>query len=195
MKNPVNFGKLFLRPIIMVAIVVVIVAVVIIGYGEALWRAHEHNASIAESSFRRPEIWIAAVPSAVVVIGALIIAYSPAGWFGWLEKGMTIGRTPIFAPTNPNAAQEARHGATGTVDQVAAGYTLFVGDDPLGQVIGQAPGNYLYATGFQGGPRQLWIPHDAIDAVYPDSKAAFVRSRGGAIPASWATMPASLRHG
>lgn len=191
MKNPVNFGKLFLVPIIMVAIVVVIVGAFIIGYGEAL--LHVHDASIAETSFRRPEIWVAAVPSAIVVIGALVIAYSPAGWFGWLEKGMTVGRTPIFAPAGPNAAEQARQGTTGTVDQVAPGYTLFVGDDPLGQVIGQTPGNYLYATGFHGGPRQLWIPHDAIDAVYPDSRAAFVRSRGGAIPASWASMPANLR--
>jgi len=196
-KQQANFGKLFLRPIILLVIVFAFVVGFVIGYGE--WLLTVTDSSIDKDSFARREVWVAIISSAAIVVVAGLIAYSPPGRFAFLERSQLIGKEPIFAPPSPGPAAIARSGSTGSVAQVAAGYTLFAKDTPLAYVIGTVPGRrgqggYFYAAGFDGNARQIWIPVDAVADVYPDTRSAFLAMRG-TDPAAygWTTMPESVK--
>ena len=195
MNRQANFGKLFLRPIILLVIVFALAVGYVVGYGE--WLLSAVDDSVDKDSFARHEIWIALGSAAVIVIVAGLIAYSPAGRFGFLERNKLVGREPIFAPPPPGPAALARHGLAGEVSQIAPGYTLFLGDDPLAYVVGTVPGRrgeggYLYAAGFEGNARQVWVPVAAVREVYPDSQSAFLTTRG-MDPNAWTVMPGSVR--
>lgn len=195
MRQQANFGKLFLRPIIVLVIVFAFAVGWVVGYGE--WLLSAVDESVDRNSLARHEIWIAVGSAAVIVIVAGLIAYSPPGRFAFLEQGKIVGKEPIFAPPPPGPAAVARHGLTGTVSQIGPGYTLFLGDDPLAYVVGTVPGRrgqtgYLYAAGFEGNARQIWVPVGAVHEVYPDSQSAFLTTRG-MDPNTWTTMPESVK--
>ena len=197
MRQQANFGKLFLRPIILLIVVFAFAIGFVVGYGE--WLLSVTDTSIDRNSFARREIWVAIIPSAIIVIVAGLIAYSPPGRFGFLERQQIIGKEPIFAPPPPGLAAVSRSGTLGNVRQVQQGYTLFSGDVPIAYVIGTVParrgeGGYLYASGFEGNARQIWVPIDAVHEVYPDTRSAFLRMRGNDPAAyGWTTMPESIR--
>lgn len=197
MRQQANFGKLFLRPILLLIVVFAFTVGFVVGYGE--WLLSVADTSIDRDSFARREIWVAIIPSAIIVIGAGLIAYSPAGRFGFLERRQIIGKEPIFAPLPPGRAELARSGDTGNVRQITEGYTLFARDVPVGYVVGLIParrgeGGFLYATGFEGNARQVWVPVDAVREVYPETRSAFLGMRGNDPAAyGWTTMPESIK--
>ena len=195
MRQQANFGKLFLRPIILLVIVFSLAVGFVVGYGE--WLLSATDSTIAKDSFARPEIWVAVISGAVIVLVAGLIAYSPAGRFAFLEQGKIVGKEPIFEPPAPGPAAIARIGATGNIGQIDAGYTLFLRDEPLAYVVGTVPGRrgrggYLYATGFEGNARQIWVPVEAVADVYPDSRSVFLSARGMNAN-DWTVMPESVK--
>ena len=197
MKQQANFGKLFLRPIILLIIVFACAVGFVVGYGE--WLLAATDSTIDHDSFARPELWVAIGSGAVIVIVAGLIAYSPPGRFAFLERGQMLGKEPIFAPPPPGPASVARSGSTGSAAQIVEGWTLFAKDTPLAYVIGTVPGRrgqggYLYAAGFDGNARQIWVPVDAVADVYPDTRSAFLTMRG-TDPAvyGWTNMPESVK--
>jgi len=194
-RQQANFGKLFLRPIIILVIVFALAVGFVIGYGE--WLLSATDSTIEKDSFARPEIWVAVISGAVIVLVAGLVAYSPAGRFAFLERGQIVGREPIFAPPAPGPSAVARSGTTGSVGQIDQGYTLFLQDAPLAYVIGTVPGRrgqsgYLYAAGFEGNARQIWVPVEAVADVYPDSRSAFLTARG-MNPNDWTVIPESVK--
>jgi hypothetical protein len=194
-RQQANFGKLFLRPIILLVIVFAFAVGWVVGYGE--WLLAVVDPSVDRDSFARPEIWVAVGSAAVIVIGAGLIAYSPPGRFAFLEQRKLVGREPIFTLPPPGPAAVARHGATGSVGQIGGGYTLFLRDQPLAYVVGTVPGRrgqggFLYAAGFEGNARQIWVPVEAVAEVYPDSQSAFLTARG-MNPNAWTVMPESVK--
>lgn len=197
MRQQANFGKLFLRPLILLVVVFSAAVGFVVGYGE--WLLAVTDPLIDKDSFARPELWVAIISGAAIVIVAGLIAYSPPGRFAFLERSQIIGKEPIFAPPPPGPAAVARSGSTGSVAQIVEGYTLFAKDTPLAYVIGTVPsrrgqGGFLYAAGFDGNARQIWIPLDAVADVYPDTRSAFLTMRG-TDPAAlgWTTMPESVK--
>ena len=197
MKQQANFGKLFFRPIILLVIVFAFAVGFVVGYGE--WLLAVTDPTIDRNSFARPELWIAIISGTVIVVVAGLIAYSPPGRFAFLERAQMIGKEPIFAPPPPGPASVARSGRTGSAAQITEGYTLFAKDTPLAYVIGTVPGRrgqggYLYAAGFDGNARQIWVPVDAVADVYPDTRSAFLTMRG-TDPAAygWTNMPESVK--
>ncbi|HEV2529876.1 MAG TPA: hypothetical protein VGT61_15640 [Thermomicrobiales bacterium] len=197
MNRQANFGKLFLRPLLITAIVAAAAIGYVVGYGEALLAVVDH--SIEKNSLARPEIWVAVIPAAIIVILATLIAYSPAGRFGFLEKQTLFGKEPLFAPAAPGPSVLAKRGVTGRASDVAAGWSLYANDVPLGRVVGIVPGRrgegaFLFTNGFAGQPRQIWVPMDAVNEVYPETRSAFLRMRGlDAAAYGWTTMPESVK--
>lgn len=198
MQQQANFGKLFLRPVIILAVVLAVAIGFVVGFGELLLHAAESNADdIARDSLARREIWVDLIPAAVIVIAAGLIAYSPKGRFAFLERRTLIGKQPIFTPPAPGAAELSRRGLAGDTGDIAPGYSLFLDDVPLGYVVGLVPrrgvsGPFLYAAGFEGASRQIWVPTSAVREVYPDTRSVYLTARR-AESDTWATMPAAAR--
>ena len=197
MNRPADFGKLFLRPFVVVVTVVAVAVGWVVGYGEALLAVVDH--SIDRNSLARPEIWVAVIPCALIVILATVIAYSPKGRFAFLERNTLIGRESIFAPPAPGVGTLARSGGLGRASDVTEGWAVYGNDEPMGRVVGIVPGRrgdggYLYVNGFAGQARQVWVPTDAIHEVYPATRSVFLRMRGQDPAAyGWTTMPESVK--
>jgi hypothetical protein len=195
--RPANFGKLFLRPFVVVVAVVAVAVGWVVGYGEALLASVDH--SVSKDSLARPEIWVAVIPCALIVVLATVIAYSPKGRFGFLERETLIGRQPIFAPPPPAASELSRSGAQGRLSDVTEGWVVWGNDQALGRVVGIVPSRrgetgYLYVNGFEGNARQIWVPTDAVHEIYPATRSAFLRMRGHHPAAyGWTSMPESVK--
>jgi hypothetical protein len=52
---------------------------------------------------------------------------------------------------------------------------------------------YIYASGLYGASPQLWIPFEAVYAVYPETRSAFLAIKGDETEAyGWNRMPESM---
>jgi hypothetical protein len=95
-----------------------------------------------------------------------------------------------------------RAGREGTVADIAEGYTLYARNGPLAKVLGTVPGSeeygrrfsgYLYATGLYGASAQMWVPYEAVIAVYPETQSAFLSIKGDETEHfGWTTPPLSV---
>ncbi len=197
MYRQANFGKQFLRPFLVTVMVVAVAIGYVVGYGEALLAVVDH--SIDRDSLARREIWVAVIPAVIIVGLATLIAYSPQGRFGFLEKQTLFGKEPLFAPAAPGPSVIAKQGVSGRASDIAAGWSLYANDVPLGRVVGLVPdrrgdGTFLFTNGFEGQPRQIWVPIDAVNEVYPETRSAFLRMRGhDAAAYGWTSMPESVK--
>ena len=95
-----------------------------------------------------------------------------------------------------------RAGREGTVADIGEGYTLYARNGPLAKVLGTVPGSeeygrrfsgYLYATGLYGASAQMWVPYEAVIAVYPETQSAFLSIKGDETEHfGWTTPPLSI---
>ena len=153
----------------------------------------------------RPELWAAVGISVVIIGGAGFLATRPSGTTGPLEKDVVIGSQPFFQPALPPVTERARIGQPGTVRDIGPGYTLYAQSGALAEVIGVLPGatdfgkkfaGFFYAEGLSGASPELWIPFEAVMAVYPESKSAFLAIKGDETEHfGWNVPPESVRRG
>lgn len=153
----------------------------------------------------RPELWIGVGITVGVIALMAFLATRPAGATGPLEKDVVIGSRPFGAKPMPPVDSSVRSGAPGTISDIDAGYTLYASSGALARVRGLLPGGvdygkrfagFIYAEGMNGVSDELWIPVEAVTAVYPATRSAFLAIKGDETEAfGWDTPPETVSRG
>jgi hypothetical protein len=195
----------FVRPVVVLVLAAAVAGALIVLIGEMLLRLHETripNAPISDEIQRR-ELWVGVAVTVGILLVAAFLSSRPAGALGRLDREVAVGSRPMsgyvsLAPTNPYA----RHGIPGTVADLQSGYTLYARNGALGEVvdvlqsvedIGQVSRTLLYARGSHGAADNLWIPVQAVSAVFPETRSAFLAIAGDEIEAlGWDQPPMSF---
>ncbi len=176
-----------------------VVAFLIIGIGETLLSLVDPDAK--KDSIARPELLFALALSIIFLAICAYVATRPKGSTGALEADRVIGG-PFLAPPPPPLDVRMRAGREGTINDVVEGYTLYARNGPLAKVLGIVPGSeeygrrfsgYLYATGLYGASAEMWVPYEAVIAVYPETRSAFLSIKGDETEHfGWTSPPLSV---
>lgn len=152
----------------------------------------------------RPELWIGVGVLLGVIALMALLARMPEDK-GFLGKEVAIGGTGMWDDAMPPVDPRARYGALGNVSDIAEGYTLYAQSGALGVVEGILPGGVdygrrfsgmLYAHGVKSASKEMWIPLEAVTAVYPETHAAFLAIRGDeAETLGWTAPPEGMVRG
>ena len=190
----------FATPLGIALSAVIVAAIIIFAIGEILLALADPNAE--QDSIQRPELIFAIALSGLLLAVFGFLATRPPGTTGPLEKAVVIGSTPFLAPAPPPPDVTLRSGPLGTVDDIEEGYMLYARNGALARALGKVPGSYefgrrfsgyVYAAGVFGASDELWIPYEAILAVYPETRSAFLAIKGDETEAfGWDKPPASI---
>jgi hypothetical protein len=195
-------ARQFVRPAAVFIGVAIVVWIIIVAIGSLLLALHDPHAT---SELRRPELYVALGLALAVLIGGAILANLPAHELGPLDEPIAIGSTDFYAPVPaaPGFDETVRRGPQGTIADVGEGFTLYASSGPLARVLAVLPGEeeygrrrrgFLYATGLHGANAELWIPVEAVFAVFPESQSAFLAVKGDEIEHfGWNLPPQSFR--
>ncbi len=153
----------------------------------------------------RPELWIGIGITVGVIALMAFLATRPAGSLGPLEKEVVIGSRPFDAKPMPPVDSRVRSGEPGTINDIDAGYTLYASSGALATVRGLLPGGvdygkrfagFIYTEGKNGASDELWIPVEAVSAVYPATRSAFLAIKGDETEAfGWHMPPETVSRG
>jgi hypothetical protein len=193
-----HFERNFIRPIVVPVGIFIFAAVIIIVIGQTLLGLFEHG----REELKRPELYFAVFLALLILGLCAFIATRPDGALGPLDRELAIGNKPMFAPVLPPVDLAARHGPAGTVADLAPGYILYARSGALAQVIdvlrgveehGRVRSGLIYAQGMHGASDELWIPVEAVSAVYPETHSAFLAIKGDETEAfGWNRPPMSF---
>ena len=192
------------RRLVMPAVVFIGVAIVvgllIVVIGELLLGLHDPHRT---AELERPELYVALALALAVLVGCAVLAALPRGRLGPLDEEIAIGNRPFFAPEPPPLDVTLRRGPVGTIADIKEGFTLYAQSGPLARVIGLLPGEeeygrrrrgLIYASGLYGANDELWIPVEAVLAVYPETGAVFLAAKGDETEHfGWNLPPESFR--
>ena len=177
---------------------IIVTAALIVTVGETLLHLFDPDFS---SEFERLELWVA-VAFALAILGvAGFLATRPAGTLGKLDQPMMIGKRPLLAQAKPPVDVAARRGLIGATGDIVPGYALYARNGQIGiarEVIadvadefGHHRRGFIYAQGVHGANDEMWIPMEAVSAVYPETHSAFLAIAGDEIEAyGWDNPPA-----
>ena len=179
---------------------IIVTALLITLVGEALLHLFDPNFS---SEIKRPELWIAVAFSLVILGTAGFLATRPAGSLGKLDQQLMIGKRPMLAQAKPPVDVMARRGLVGTTGDIVPGYALYARNGQIGiarevlsdvaDELGHHRRGFIYAQGVHGANDEMWIPMEAVSAVYPETHSAFLAIAGDEIEAyGWDNPPASF---
>jgi hypothetical protein len=153
----------------------------------------------------RPELWVSIGILLGVIALIAFISSRPKGSLGALEKDVAIGSTPFWSDTLQPVQPSALRGQPGTVEDIHAGFTLYAQSGALARVLGVLPGGtdygktfrgFLHAEGLGHAAKEMWIPVEAVSAVYPESQSAFLAVKGDETEAfGWTSPPENLTRG
>lgn len=198
-----NFLEKYVVPIILPLVLFAIIVAALVGIGEMLTALYRPGDT--PDRLDRPELWTAVgiLLGVIAIVGFL--STRPKGALGPLEKDVVIGSRPIGSDELPRVDSTRLRGEPGTVSDVTAGYTLYAQSGALARVLGILPGGtdygkrfsgFLYAEGLGRNTRELWIPFEAVTAVYPETQSAFLAIKGDETEAfGWHTPPESIVRG
>jgi hypothetical protein len=163
----------------------IVVAIFIISIGEVLLALFDP--ANPKDSIGRPELIFALGLATLVLLAFAFVATRPEGSLGKLDEQLMIGRDPILTPAPPPPSVTLRNGPLGTVEDIDAGYMLYARNGALARTIGTVPGSYeygrrfsgyIYGQGVFGASDELWIPYEAVLAVYPETRSVFLAIKG-----------------
>jgi hypothetical protein len=192
-----------LRPAMVFIFVAAIVTLLIVGIGNTL--LHLHPEEIL-NEFTRPDLLFALGLALLVLFGCAFLAL-PRGGERPLDHQVAIGSKPMFAEAaRPEVDLAApRRGAPGTWADIQPGFTLYARNGPLARVeavlpaeeeYGRTRRGLLYASGMYGANDEMWIPVEAVYAVFPETASAFLAAKGDEIEHfGWNLPPQSFRRG
>lgn len=193
-----QFGRRIIQPLVVPLGVFVIAAVIIIFIGQTLIGLFEHG----RPEFKRPELYFATILALLILGVCAFLATRPEGSLGPLDRDLAIGGKPMFAPILPPIDIAARNGVPGTTADLAPGYVLYARSGALAHVIdvlkgveehGRVRSGLIYAQGVHGASDELWIPIEAVSAVYPQTRSAFLAIKGDETEAfGWNRAPHSF---
>lgn len=202
-----KFKQKLIDPFIIPLIVVAVTWFGIMLIGETYLGSYQGDEIKARGKDRidRPELWVG-VGLTLAIIGLMaFLATRPRGSTGPLEKDVAIGSRPFFEEPLPPVDARARMGQPGTVADIAEGFTLYAQSGALAVVHGVLPGGsdygkrfagFLYAEGLAGASKELWIPIEAVTAVYPETRSAFLAIKGDETEHfGWSIPPETVRRG
>jgi hypothetical protein len=186
-------------PVIYPAVMVAITVALIVLIGEALLHLFDPSAKEIE----RPELWIAVAVALVILGVAGFLATRPQGTLGPLDQPVMIGSRPMLAEALPPVDMMARRGLLGADADITPGYALYARNGQIGiarEVLRDVSDEYghhrrgfIYAEGVHGANDEMWIPMEAVSAVYPETHSAFLAIAGDEIEAyGWDNPPASF---
>jgi hypothetical protein len=179
--------------------IVILTAALIVTIGETLLNLFDPTVD----EIKRPELWVATGAALALLAIAGFLVSRPAGSLGKLDEPLMIGSRPLLAQPLPPVDVLARRGVPGTVDDLVPGYALYARNGQIGiarELLRDVPGEvgrfrkgFVYAQGVYGANDQMWIPLEAISAVYPETRSAFMAIAGDEIEAyGWDNPPASF---
>lgn len=190
-------------PFVMPLIVIGVTVGLIVMMGEALLALFQPGDT--KDRLDRPELWGALLLSLAVIGIAGFLVTRPKGTTGSLEREVVIGSRPFFEEPLPPVEERARTGPLGRVTDIEPGYTLYAQSGKLAEVIGVLPGGtdygkrfagFLYSKGVYGASEELWVPFEAVLAVYPETRSAFLAIKGDETEHfGWNVPPESVRRG
>ena len=183
-------------PLAMVIIAGLLITVV----GETLLHLYDADFS---SEFERKELWVAVAFALLILAAAGFVATRPAGSLGKLDQQLMIGKRPLLAQAKPPVDVAARRGLIGTTGDIVPGYALYARNGQIGiarEVLADVADEFghhrrglIYAQGVHGANDEMWIPMEAVSAVYPETHSAFLAIAGDEIEAyGWDNPPASF---
>jgi hypothetical protein len=193
-----HFERDIIRPLVVPIGITIVVGAIIIAIGETLLSLNMPERPDAE----RLELYFAVGLALVILFGCGYLATRPPGELGPLDRELAIGSKPMFAPESPAVDLAARNGPLGTVSDIAPGYVLYARSGALAQVVdilkgveeyGRVRSGLIYAQGLHGASDELWIPVEAVSAVYPETRSAFLAIKGDETEAfGWDRPPSSF---
>jgi len=182
---------------------IVLTIIFIVAIGEILLALVD--TSNAQEALDRWELWFALGLAVIVIAAFAAIANRPATERDPLAKEIVIGERGFFEPPPPPVDVLARTGPRGAIEDIDEGYTLFAQSGPLATVLGKLGGStdygkrfsgFIYAKGLYGASEQLFIPYEAVIAVYPETQSAFLAIKGDETEHfGWDKPPESIRRG
>ena len=193
-----HFARRFIQPVAVPLGIFVFAAVIIIVIGEILIGLFEHG----REELKRPELYFATFLSLAILGVCAFIVTRPEGTLGPLDRDLAIGKKPMLAPLPEPIDFTMRNGPAGTIADIAPGYLLYARSGALAQVIdvlkgveehGRVRSGLIYAQGVHGASDELWIPIEAVSAVYPATRSAFLAIKGDETEAfGWNRPPATF---
>jgi hypothetical protein len=180
--------RLFVRPVVFFVIALVVVVGLILIVGNLLLNVYEPDFT---SELARPELWVATGLALAIIFVGGFFASRPSGSLGILDHPIVVGSKSMFAPVpaggHGRIDARVRRGQPGTLDDIREGYVLYAQNGPLARVLAVLPGQeeygrrrrgLIYASGLYGASSELWIPLEAVYAVYPETSAAMLAAKG-----------------
>jgi hypothetical protein len=193
-----QFGRRIIQPLVVPLAVFAVVATIIIVIGQTLIGLFEHG----RAELERPELYFATILALLILGVGGFLATRPEGALGPLDRDLAIGSKPMFAPVLPPIDVAARNGPAGSLADLAPGYVLYARSGALAHVIdvlkgveehGRVRSGLIYAQGVHGASDELWIPVEAVSAVYPETRSAFLAIKGDETEAfGWNRPPLSF---
>src|SRR6476620_5989531 len=164
-------------PLAMVIIAGLLITVV----AETLQNMYDANFS---SEFERKALWVAVAFAFLILAAAGFLATRPAGSLGKLDQQLMIGKRPLLAEAKPPVDVAARRGLIGSTRDIVPGYALYARNGQIGiarevladvaDEFGHHRRGFIYAQGVHGANDEMWIPMEAVSAVYPETHSAFL---------------------
>ena len=169
------------------------------------WSTKFRGSPATVQEFVRPELLMALGLSLVVLFGGAVLSGPDA------SRGHSMSRSlSASVPSSPRHTTTDRRG----VDQARparnlgghrTGFTLYARNGALAKVIALLPAEdeygksrrgIVYASGLYGANDEMWIPLEAVYAVYPETGSAFLAAKGDEIEHfGWNLPPESFRRG
>jgi hypothetical protein len=193
-----KFERQFVRPAVVPLLATAIALGLIVLIGKTLLALFEDG----KPELERLEL-IGATLGALAILGVGALIATRPGKLGKIDDPVAVGDRPMFAPALPPVEVRARNGPLGAVDDIKPGDALYAQSGQLAKVIGMLPGGdefgqryrgYIYAEGVFGATDELWIPVEAVVAVYPETHSVFLGIKGDETETyGWNRAPAAFR--
>jgi len=211
-----GFARAILRPASVFLLVAAIVGAIILFIGNVLLALHPGgeealhveytlpDLTTMREEFLRPDLMAAFLLSLAILVVCAVLA-RPRTEPGFLDHEVAIGEKSMFAPVAPPPTdlEATQRGPRGTWGDLAPGFTLYAQNGPLAKIIAVLPGEseygrvrrgLVYGSGLFGANEEMWIPVEAIYAVYPETGSAFLAAKGDEIEHfGWNRPPESFR--
>lgn len=199
-----GFRRQFVRPVVYFILAALIVAAVVLFIGMTLINLHpEEIGDTIAQEFIRPDLLVAFLLSLAVLFVGALLARTPRNERA-IDEPVAVGGTPFWS--HPSAqvdlAAQAR-GPQGTLADIKPGDTLYAQSGQLGKIVSILPGEveygrkrrgFLYATGVYGANEAMWIPVEAVMAVFPETNSVLLAAKGDEIEHfGWNRPPESFR--
>jgi len=194
------YRQLIMPTIVPIGVMIVTGALILL-IGELLLHLKQET---VKHQIERVELWAAVAIAIAILAGCAYIATRPQGTLGKLDEPLALGKRPLLADPLPPVDVMARTGSLGTVKDIVPGFTLYARNGALAtvrEVLPSARESYghlrkglIYSQGLQGANDEMWIPGEAVSAVYPETQSAFLAIAGDEIEyLGWHKPPEGFR--